>query len=67
MSILGGFYCSAGPAPGQVLGAVRSAGLLDNTVVMFTADHGDLAMELWSGTQKNVAPLKLRVGTPAPL
>ena len=45
MSILGGFYCSAGPAPGQVLGAVRSAGLLDNTVVMFTADHGDLAME----------------------
>ena len=25
--------------------------------------YGDLAMELWSGTQKNVAPLKLRVGT----
>jgi len=24
---------------------LRSTGLLDNTVVMFTADHGDLAME----------------------
>lgn len=24
--------------------------------------YGDLVMELWSGTQKNVAPLKLRVG-----
>lgn len=23
--------------------------------------YGDLVMELWSGTQKNVAPLKLRV------
>lgn len=25
--------------------------------------YGDLVQELWSGTQKNVAPLKLRVGT----
>lgn len=25
--------------------------------------YGDLVMELWSGTQKNVAPLKLRVGS----
>jgi len=24
--------------------------------------YGDLVQELWSGTQKNVAPLKLRVG-----
>lgn len=23
--------------------------------------YGDLVQELWSGTQKNVAPLKLRV------
>ncbi|KAG7258914.1 hypothetical protein CRUP_034675, partial [Coryphaenoides rupestris] len=29
----------------RVLLALRSTGLLDNTVVMFTADHGDLAME----------------------
>lgn len=26
--------------------------------------YGDLVQELWSGTQKNVAPLKLRVGPP---
>lgn len=25
--------------------------------------YGDLVMELWSGTQKNVAPLKLRVSS----
>lgn len=25
--------------------------------------YGDLMMELWSGTQKNVAPLKLRVSS----
>lgn len=25
--------------------------------------YGDLVQELWSGTQKNIAPLKLRVGT----
>ena len=37
--------CCLLPVPGQVLGALRSAGLLDNTVVMFTADHGDLAMD----------------------
>lgn len=24
--------------------------------------YGDLVQELWSGTQKNIAPLKLRVG-----
>lgn len=28
--------------------------------------YGDLVQELWSGTQKNVAPLKLRVGTFVP-
>lgn len=29
--------------------------------------YGDLVMELWSGTQKSVAPLKLRVSSPRPL
>lgn len=28
--------------------------------------YGDLVMELWSGTQKNVAPLKLRVSASDP-
>ncbi|XP_068460899.1 arylsulfatase K [Clinocottus analis] len=30
---------------GQVISALRETGLLDNTVVIFTADHGELAME----------------------
>ncbi|KAM3867572.1 arylsulfatase K [Diretmus argenteus] len=30
---------------GQVISALRETGLLNNTVVIFTADHGDLAME----------------------
>ncbi|XP_056147605.1 arylsulfatase K [Lampris incognitus] len=30
---------------GQVLSALRETGLLNNTVVIFTADHGELAME----------------------
>ncbi|XP_040052547.1 arylsulfatase K isoform X1 [Gasterosteus aculeatus] len=30
---------------GQVVSALRETGLLDNTVVIFTADHGELAME----------------------
>ncbi|XP_041642525.1 arylsulfatase K isoform X1 [Cheilinus undulatus] len=30
---------------GQVLSALRDTGLLSNTVVIFTADHGELAME----------------------
>lgn len=28
--------------------------------------YGDLVMELWSGTQKSVAPLKLRVSSSRP-
>lgn len=28
--------------------------------------YGDLVMELWSGTQKSVAPLKLRVSSSHP-
>lgn len=28
--------------------------------------YGDLIQELWSGTQKNIAPLKLRVSPPQP-
>lgn len=31
--------------PGQVISALRETGLLNNTVVIFTADHGELAME----------------------
>ncbi|KAM4616029.1 arylsulfatase K isoform 2-T2 [Polymixia lowei] len=30
---------------GQVISTLRETGLLNNTVVIFTADHGDLAME----------------------
>ncbi|XP_061585930.1 arylsulfatase K [Cololabis saira] len=30
---------------GQIISALRETGLLNNTVVMFTADHGELAME----------------------
>nr|XP_046243035.1 arylsulfatase K [Scatophagus argus]XP_046243036.1 arylsulfatase K [Scatophagus argus] len=30
---------------GQVISALRETGLLNNTVVIFTADHGELAME----------------------
>ncbi|XP_061623242.1 arylsulfatase K [Phyllopteryx taeniolatus] len=30
---------------GQVISALRDRGLLNNTVVIFTADHGELAME----------------------
>lgn len=30
---------------GEVISALREAGLLNNTVVIFTADHGELAME----------------------
>ncbi|TNN38854.1 Arylsulfatase K [Liparis tanakae] len=30
---------------GQVISALRATGLLDNTVVIFAADHGELAME----------------------
>ncbi|XP_007562876.1 arylsulfatase K [Poecilia formosa] len=30
---------------GQVISALREKGLLDNTVLIFTADHGELAME----------------------
>uniref|UniRef100_A0A8C3APM0 Arylsulfatase K n=2 Tax=Cyclopterus lumpus TaxID=8103 RepID=A0A8C3APM0_CYCLU len=30
---------------GQMISALRETGLLDNTVVIFTADHGELAME----------------------
>ncbi|XP_061133713.1 arylsulfatase K [Syngnathus typhle] len=30
---------------GQVISALRDTGLLNNTVVIFTADHGELAME----------------------
>lgn len=30
---------------GQVITALRDTGLLNNTVVIFTADHGELAME----------------------
>uniref|UniRef100_A0A667YQW3 Arylsulfatase K n=1 Tax=Myripristis murdjan TaxID=586833 RepID=A0A667YQW3_9TELE len=30
---------------GQIISALRETGLLNNTVVIFTADHGDLAME----------------------
>ncbi|KAL3063473.1 hypothetical protein OYC64_003107 [Pagothenia borchgrevinki] len=30
---------------GQVISALRETGLLDNTVVIFTADHGEMAME----------------------
>uniref|UniRef100_A0AAQ5X0F5 Arylsulfatase K n=2 Tax=Amphiprion ocellaris TaxID=80972 RepID=A0AAQ5X0F5_AMPOC len=30
---------------GQVISALRQTGLLSNTVVIFTADHGELAME----------------------
>lgn len=32
-------------SPGQVISALRETGLLNNTVVIFTADHGELAME----------------------
>lgn len=32
-------------SPGQVITALRDTGLLNNTVVIFTADHGELAME----------------------
>lgn len=32
-------------SPGQVISALRENGLLNNTVVIFTADHGELAME----------------------
>lgn len=31
--------------PGQVISALRETGLLNHTVVIFTADHGELAME----------------------
>lgn len=31
--------------PGQVISALRETGLLNNTVVIFTADHGEMAME----------------------
>ncbi|XP_071338734.1 arylsulfatase K isoform X2 [Trachinotus anak] len=30
---------------GQIISALRETGLLNNTVVIFTADHGELAME----------------------
>lgn len=30
---------------GQVISALRETGLLNNTIVIFTADHGELAME----------------------
>ncbi|TRY85696.1 hypothetical protein DNTS_013424, partial [Danionella cerebrum] len=30
---------------GEVLGALRDGGLLNRTVIIFTSDHGDLAME----------------------
>lgn len=30
---------------GRVISALRETGLLNNTVVIFTADHGELAME----------------------
>ncbi|XP_062874377.1 arylsulfatase K [Trichomycterus rosablanca] len=30
---------------GEVIGALRDTGLLNNTVLIFTSDHGDLAME----------------------
>lgn len=32
-------------SPGQVISALRETGVLNNTVVIFTADHGELAME----------------------
>lgn len=31
--------------PGQVISALRETRLLNHTVVIFTADHGELAME----------------------
>lgn len=31
--------------PGQVISALRETHLLNHTVVIFTADHGELAME----------------------
>ncbi len=30
---------------GEVIAALRDTGLLNRTVVLFTSDHGDLAME----------------------
>lgn len=33
------------PSAGEVISALRDTGLLNNTVLFFTSDHGDLAME----------------------
>lgn len=47
-SIRGFYYAMCAEADamlGQVISALRENGLLNNTVVIFTADHGELAME----------------------
>lgn len=33
------------PVAGEVISALRDTGLLKRTIVIFTADHGELAME----------------------
>lgn len=41
----GQYLLSVSHTTGQVISALRDSHLLNNTVVIFTADHGELAME----------------------
>lgn len=41
----GQYLLSVSHTAGQVISALRDSDLLNNTVVIFTADHGELAME----------------------
>lgn len=47
---------------GRLLDALQAGGLADNTVVVFTSDHGD---QLWShGTMKKQQPYEESIGVP---